>query len=68
MEECNIAAQIRVKCEPGCVGFKKALDACAARVETLKEKHPDANCELQYFDYQACLDKCVAPKLFQKLK
>lgn len=59
MEECKIAASIRVKCEPGCVAFKKALDACATRVEALKDKHPEANCELQYFDYQACVDKCV---------
>jgi hypothetical protein len=59
MEECKVASAIRVKCEPSCVGFKKALDACAARLPTVQEKHPEANCELQYFDMQACLDKCV---------
>lgn len=59
MEECSVAAAIRVKCEPGCVNFKKALDACAARIDAVKAKHPDASCELQYFDFQACVDKCV---------
>ncbi|XP_022772360.1 cytochrome b-c1 complex subunit 6-like [Durio zibethinus] len=26
------------------------------------------HCTGQYFDYMACVDKCVAPKLFAKLK
>ena len=25
-------------------------------------------CYLQYFDYWRCVDKCVAPRLFEKLK
>lgn len=26
------------------------------------------HCTGQYFDYLSCIDKCVAPKLFAKLK
>ncbi|KAK3012182.1 hypothetical protein RJ639_010877 [Escallonia herrerae] len=42
------------------------LLACAKRVEADETGHK--HCTGQYFDYWHCVDKCVAPKLFTKLK
>uniref|UniRef100_A0A453HMN8 Complex III subunit VI n=1 Tax=Aegilops tauschii subsp. strangulata TaxID=200361 RepID=A0A453HMN8_AEGTS len=39
---------------------------CIKRVEADDTGHK--HCTGQYFDYWSCIDKCVAPKLFEKLK
>ncbi|AQK58876.1 Cytochrome b-c1 complex subunit 6 [Zea mays] len=39
---------------------------CVKRVENDDTGHK--HCTGQYFDYWSCIDKCVASKLFKKLK
>ncbi|RVX13237.1 Cytochrome b-c1 complex subunit 6 [Vitis vinifera] len=42
------------------------LQACENRVKEDETGHK--HCTGQYFDYWSCVDKCVAPRLFTKLK
>ncbi|WRX29885.1 Ubiquinol-cytochrome C reductase hinge domain - like 3, partial [Theobroma cacao] len=42
------------------------LQECAKRVSG--DESGSKHCTGQYFDYWTCVDKCVAPKLFAKLK
>jgi ubiquinol-cytochrome c reductase subunit 6 len=65
-EQCHVAEEVRKECLPHCVKFKQALDECADRFEKIPD--PNAHCEYQFFDYWECMDHCVAPKLFKKLK
>ncbi|KAI3770278.1 hypothetical protein L6452_01405 [Arctium lappa] len=53
-------------CKPKCVRPLIEYQACVKRVEgdDTGEKH----CTGQYFDYWHCIDRAVAPKLFEKLK
>ncbi|KAL6905588.1 hypothetical protein ACP4OV_003189 [Aristida adscensionis] len=53
-------------CKPKCVKSLYDYERCVKRIENdgSGEKH----CTGQYFDYWSCVDKCVAPKLFDKLK
>ncbi|KAM1002081.1 hypothetical protein FF1_002547 [Malus domestica] len=53
-------------CQPKCVKPLIEYQACVKRVEG--DNGGDKHCTGQYFDYISCVDKCVAPKLFQKLK
>nr|GMC81327.1 cytochrome B-C1 complex subunit 6-like [Ipomoea batatas] len=53
-------------CKPKCVRQLREYQACAKRVEGDESGHK--HCTGQYFDYWQCIDKCVAPKLFAKLK
>nr|GMD04829.1 cytochrome B-C1 complex subunit 6 [Ipomoea batatas] len=53
-------------CKPKCVRQLKEYQACAKRAEADESGHK--HCTGQYFDYWHCIDKCVAPKLFTKLK
>ncbi|KAL6179083.1 hypothetical protein ACLB2K_050599 [Fragaria x ananassa] len=39
---------------------------CVKRIQGDESGHK--HCTGQYFDYWSCVDKCVAPKLFTKLK
>ncbi|KAF5189213.1 Cytochrome b-c1 complex subunit [Thalictrum thalictroides] len=41
-------------------------EACVKRIEGDESGHK--HCTGQYFDYWSCVDKAVAPKLFEKLK
>jgi len=59
-------AQIEETCKPKCVKFLMEYEACAERIK--KDTTGEAHCTGQYFDYWTCIDKCTAPKLFQKLK
>ncbi|XP_037494404.1 cytochrome b-c1 complex subunit 6-like [Jatropha curcas] len=53
-------------CKPKCVKPLIEYETCIKRIEgeELGLKH----CTGQYFDYLYCVDRCVAPKLFSKLK
>ncbi|RHN52341.1 putative cytochrome b-c1 complex, subunit 6, ubiquinol-cytochrome C reductase hinge [Medicago truncatula] len=53
-------------CKPKCVRPLIEYQACMKRIhgDDSGQKH----CTGQYFDYWYCVDKCVAPKLFTKLK
>ncbi|KAK8597267.1 hypothetical protein V6N12_065739 [Hibiscus sabdariffa] len=53
-------------CQSGCAKPKHGYEECVKRIsgDDTGTKH----CTGQYFDYLACVDKCVAPKLFAKLK
>ncbi|XP_076919734.1 cytochrome b-c1 complex subunit 6-1, mitochondrial-like [Bidens hawaiensis] len=54
-------------CKPKCVrAWLDYQHGCVKRVEADETGHK--HCTGQYFDYWHCVDKCVAPKLFEKLK
>ncbi|KAI3770277.1 hypothetical protein L6452_01404 [Arctium lappa] len=53
-------------CKPKCVRAWLEYQGCVKRVEADESGHK--HCTGQYFDYWHCVDKCVAPKLFKKLK
>ncbi|XP_051179996.2 cytochrome b-c1 complex subunit 6-1, mitochondrial isoform X1 [Lolium perenne] len=54
------------RCKPQCVKPFYAYEKCVKRVEADDTGHK--HCTGQYFDYLSCVDKCVASKLFEKLK
>ncbi|KAI3805110.1 hypothetical protein L1987_27171 [Smallanthus sonchifolius] len=49
-------------CKPKCVRAWLDYQGCVKRVQA------DKHCTGQCFDYWQCVDKCVAPRLFAKLK
>ncbi|KAM1204160.1 hypothetical protein ACFX2J_019882 [Malus domestica] len=53
-------------CKPKCVKPLLEYQACVKRIQGDETGHK--HCTGQYFDFWSCIDKCVAPKLFQKLK
>ncbi|XP_002307493.1 cytochrome b-c1 complex subunit 6-1, mitochondrial [Populus trichocarpa] len=53
-------------CKPKCVRPLLEYQACVKRIQGDESGHK--HCTGQYFDYWSCVDKCVAPKLFTKLK
>ncbi|GLT85976.1 hypothetical protein SLE2022_041410 [Rubroshorea leprosula] len=53
-------------CKPKCVKPLLEYQACVKRIQGDETGHK--HCTGQYFDYWSCIDKCVAPKLFTKLK
>ncbi|KAK1440312.1 hypothetical protein QVD17_06137 [Tagetes erecta] len=53
-------------CKPKCVRAWLEYQGCVKRVDADETGHK--HCTGQYFDYWQCVDKCVAPKLFDKLK
>ncbi|KAF7842664.1 cytochrome b-c1 complex subunit 6 [Senna tora] len=53
-------------CKPKCVKPLIAYQGCVKRIEG--DDSGQKHCTGQYFDYWSCVDKCVAPKLFTKLK
>ncbi|XP_006359399.1 cytochrome b-c1 complex subunit 6-like [Solanum tuberosum] len=57
---------MEVSCKPKCVRQLKDYQACTRRIEG--DESGSKHCTGQYFDYWQCIDKCVAPKLFEKLK
>ncbi|KAG5587678.1 hypothetical protein H5410_048112 [Solanum commersonii] len=59
-------ATMEVSCKPKCVRQLKDYQACTRRIEG--DESGSKHCTGQYFDYWQCVDKCVAPKLFEKLK
>ncbi|OAY76535.1 cytochrome b-c1 complex subunit 6-like [Ananas comosus] len=54
------------RCKPKCVKPLYEYRECVKRVENDDTGHK--HCTGQYFDYWRCIDKCVAVKLFEKLK
>ncbi|KAL4351906.1 hypothetical protein GQ457_06G026250 [Hibiscus cannabinus] len=53
-------------CKPKCVKQLRSYEACIKRIQGDESGHK--HCTGQYFDYWSCVDKCVAPTLFPKLK
>ncbi|KAL8155970.1 cytochrome b-c1 complex subunit 6-1, mitochondrial-like [Apium graveolens] len=53
-------------CKPKCVKALFEYQACVKRIQGDETGHK--HCTGQYFDYWHCVDKCVALKLFDKLK
>ncbi|KAK8475008.1 hypothetical protein V6N13_117170 [Hibiscus sabdariffa] len=53
-------------CKPKCVKQLRSYEACIKRIQGDESGHK--HCTGQYFDYWSCVDKCVAPTLFLKLK
>ncbi|KAI3912955.1 hypothetical protein MKW98_019308, partial [Papaver atlanticum] len=60
----NPKEYLEESCKPKCVKALLEYKNCTKRIEGDDTKH----CTGQYFDYWSCVDKCVAPKLFSKLK
>ncbi|KAI4987674.1 hypothetical protein ZWY2020_028432 [Hordeum vulgare] len=54
------------RCKPQCVKSLYDYERCVKRVEN--DETGQKHCTGQFFDYWSCVDKCVAPKLFEKLK
>ncbi|CAA6668381.1 unnamed protein product [Spirodela intermedia] len=54
------------RCKPKCVKSWIEYGKCVDRVKEDETGHK--HCTGQYFDYWSCIDKCVAQKLFEKLK
>eukprot|EP01115_Flamella_aegyptia_P002672 TRINITY_DN136795_c0_g1_i1.p1 TRINITY_DN136795_c0_g1~~TRINITY_DN136795_c0_g1_i1.p1 ORF type:complete len:68 (+),score=16.57 TRINITY_DN136795_c0_g1_i1:77-280(+) len=62
---CEIKKKVEEQCRVGkCLKLYQEYQECGKRVEGKEGKH----CEPHYWDYLACVDKCVAPKLFKELK
>ncbi|KAK7331676.1 hypothetical protein VNO80_28413 [Phaseolus coccineus] len=53
-------------CKPKCVKPLLEYQACIKRIHG--DESGQKHCTGQYFDYWFCIDKCVAPRLFTKLK
>ncbi|KAL5720992.1 Cytochrome b-c1 complex subunit 6-1 [Ranunculus cassubicifolius] len=53
-------------CKPKCVKSLLSYQSCVKRIQGDESGHK--HCTGQYFDYWSCVDKCVATKLFSKLK
>nr|GEY90304.1 cytochrome b-c1 complex subunit 6-like [Tanacetum cinerariifolium] len=53
-------------CKPKCVRAWLDYQGCVKRVQADETGHK--HCTGQYFDYWQCVDKCVATRLFAKLK
>ncbi|KFK33331.1 hypothetical protein AALP_AA5G000400 [Arabis alpina] len=53
-------------CKPKCVKPLLDYQACVKRIQD--DESGQKHCTGQYFDYWHCVDKCVGPKLFAKLK
>lgn len=53
-------------CKINCIRELGEYQACVERIKA--DTTGEANCVGQYLDYWKCIDKCVAPKLFQYLK
>ena len=55
---------LKASCAKHCPAQKKQYDACINRITKLGE----GDCEAWYFDLLHCVDHCVAPQAFKKLK
>jgi len=64
MSSCPVKTELEKECHAPCAKWFKEYEACGERIK----KHDHGNCAVQYFDYLSCVDKCVAPKLWKKLK
>ncbi|TYG76038.1 hypothetical protein ES288_D03G080900v1 [Gossypium darwinii] len=53
-------------CQSNCAKPKNGYEECVKRISG--DDTGTMHCTGQYFDYLACVDKCVAPKLFGKLE
>ncbi|QDZ25299.1 ubiquinol-cytochrome C reductase [Chloropicon primus] len=62
----DVRPQLEEFCKPKCVKAWVAYQECTDRVS--KDTTGEAHCTGQYFDYWACIDHCVGPKLFKELK
>nr|XP_034604881.1 uncharacterized protein LOC117864921 [Setaria viridis] len=58
--------KLEERCKPLCVKSLYEYERCVKRVEN--DGSGQKHCTGQYFDYWSCVDKCVAPKLLDKLK
>jgi ubiquinol-cytochrome c reductase subunit 6 len=67
-EQCAVAESARETCKPSCSKLLEAYEDCATRFAKNGPVEGKENCQYQYFDYWKCMDSCVAPKLWKKLK
>ncbi|XP_058191861.1 cytochrome b-c1 complex subunit 6-1, mitochondrial [Rhododendron vialii] len=58
--------ELEEACKPKCVKSLIDYKKCVERIQGDESGHK--HCTGQYFDFWGCIDKCVAPKLFVKLK
>lgn len=57
-------ASIREECKKTCPKQQSHYDACVGRITEKKE----GDCEAWFIELVTCIDKCVAPKVFQVTK
>ncbi|KAK1746730.1 cytochrome b-c1 complex subunit 6 [Skeletonema marinoi] len=55
---------LKEACAKHCPAQNKAYEDCKGRIAKLGE----GDCEAWYFDVLHCVDHCVAPQAFKKLK
>eukprot|EP00584_Thalassiosira_punctigera_P019173 CAMPEP_0172573072 /NCGR_PEP_ID=MMETSP1067-20121228/136004_1 /TAXON_ID=265564 ORGANISM="Thalassiosira punctigera, Strain Tpunct2005C2" /NCGR_SAMPLE_ID=MMETSP1067 /ASSEMBLY_ACC=CAM_ASM_000444 /LENGTH=126 /DNA_ID=CAMNT_0013365669 /DNA_START=443 /DNA_END=823 /DNA_ORIENTATION=- len=55
---------LKASCAKHCPAQKKEYNACKQRIAKLGE----GDCEAWFFDFLHCVDHCVAPQAFKKLK
>jgi ubiquinol-cytochrome c reductase subunit 6 len=55
---------LKAECKKHCPAQQKEYNACKDRIAKLGE----GDCEAWYFDLLHCVDHCVAPQAFKKLK
>lgn len=58
--------QLEEACKVDCLKEWHNYKACAERIKS--DESGEAHCTGWAFDYWRCIDKCVAPKLFARLK
>jgi len=54
------------ECEPKCSHPAKLYQDCVDRIKV--DKTGVKHCTGQKFDFWRCIDKCAAPKIWEKLK
>ena len=55
---------LREECRKTCPKAQKLYEGCVGRITKSKE----GDCEAWYLDLVMCIDKCVAPKVFELTK
>lgn len=67
-EPVDVKDQLEEECakSPQCIALYNKLIRCTQRVKNNPET--EETCVEELFDLTPCVDKCVAPKLFSKLR
>jgi len=61
--------ELEEKCKSGCTAQNRVYEDCVKRISTASgHGNEQPHCIPQYLLYHQCLDKCVLPQLWQRLK
>jgi len=64
---CATRKKLEEDCFPVCQTNYNIWLECE-KIITNAKNPKEQTCNLHFYDYQGCLDKCVAPNLFKHLK